>query len=163
MTRPIPFWPSFDPWARLTPVQVSSNVPLDPAGRRLVAFGGLIKLGAFTSFLSRSKQARRKGRSRAGGDRTTRGRPRVAFDQFTPEPNPWPESTEFASPTPRMAPIRVCELDAGIAISHVPRFQAIAENSRAITMASPLDESTETSSSTGKRLTIPNATAVPPR
>ena len=40
-----------------------------------------------------------------------------ALLQFTPDPNPLPAMAELAIPTPRIAPIKVWELDAGISIS----------------------------------------------
>jgi len=40
MIRPMPFWPSFDPWAKLTPVQVRSR------RARIQNGGGSVPTGA---------------------------------------------------------------------------------------------------------------------
>src|SRR5579862_404299 len=84
----------------------------------------------------------------------------VALAQLMPSPNvPAPEIHEFASPTPMIAPIRVWELDAGKPRYHVPRFQIIAENSRAKTIANPAPEPTLSTNSTGRSANTPKATA----
>src|SRR6516164_7732214 len=60
------------------------------------------------------------------------------FPQFTPSPNTWPgEMSEFASPTPMIDPIKLCELDAGSPRYQVPAFQMIAEINKAKTIAKP--------------------------
>ena len=56
-----------------------------------------------------------------------------AFVQFTALPSA-PGSSEYAIPTPRIDPIRVCELDAGIPKYQVSKFHDIAEMSSAMTM-----------------------------
>ena len=43
MIRPMPFWPSFEPCAKLTPVQVSTSSRADPERRRRRAFGRAIE------------------------------------------------------------------------------------------------------------------------
>ena len=43
----------------------------------------------------------------------------------------------FVKPIPMIAPISVCELDAGIPKYHVPKFQIMAANSNEKTMARP--------------------------
>ena len=63
--------------------------------------------------------------------------------------------TEFAIPTPRMDPMSVCELEAGSPRYHVPRFQMIAERSKAKTMAKPEAEPTLSTNSTGSNATMP--------
>ena len=40
MMRPMPFWPSFEPWKKLTPVQVSISKP------RIQNGGGALPSGA---------------------------------------------------------------------------------------------------------------------
>src|SRR6202035_2078737 len=83
-----------------------------------------------------------------------------ALAQLIPSPNSWaPESHEFANPTPIIAPIRVCELDAGSPKYQVPRFQMMAEINSAKTMANPAPEPTCRISSTGSSDTMPKATA----
>ncbi len=58
--------------------------------------------------------------------------------QLTPSPKVCPlASTEFASPTPTIEPISVCELEAGSPKYHVPTFQMIAEIRSANTIANP--------------------------
>jgi hypothetical protein len=65
----------------------------------------------------------------------------------------------FGNPTPRIDPIKVCELDAGRPRYHVPKFQSVAEMSKANTMANPAPEPTFRTSSTGSSATTANATA----
>ncbi len=62
-------------------------------------------------------------------------------------------------PTPRIEPIRVCELEAGMPRNQVPRFQRIAAISMAKTMAKPAPVPTFMISSTGNNAMIPYATA----
>src|ERR1700722_5099634 len=84
----------------------------------------------------------------------------LAFAQLIPSPNvPAPESHELANPTPKMAPTSECELEAGSPRYQVPRFQMIAEISRAKTIAKPAPEPTLSTSSTGSSASTPNATA----
>ncbi len=71
--------------------------------------------------------------------------------------------TALVIPMPRIAPINVCELDAGKLRYQVPRFQTIAAVKRARTIAMPVPDPIETRSSTGRRCTMLKATAVPPR
>ena len=87
----------------------------------------------------------------------------VTLPQLTPSPNLWPGSIEFATPTPMIAPISVCELDAGKPRYQVPRFHRIADRSSASTIARPAPTPLETSSSTGKSCMMPMATAMPPK
>ena len=82
----------------------------------------------------------------------------------------WPQSTPLvaaplaamswlAMPTPRIDPMRVCELDEGNPNHHVPRFHTMAAASSANTMAKPAPLPTCRMSSTGKSETMPKATA----
>ena len=87
----------------------------------------------------------------------------LTFDQFTPVPKTWPGIIEFARPTPTMAPMSVCELEAGRPKYQVPRFQAIAATSSASTMARPAPLPLDARSSTGSSLMMLIATAMPPR
>ncbi|MNH43662.1 hypothetical protein D3C79_1056250 [compost metagenome] len=57
----------------------------------------------------------------------------------------------LARPTPRIEPIRVCELEAGMPKYQVPRFQVMAAASSEKTMARPCPVFTLISSSTGSR------------
>ncbi|MNR66841.1 hypothetical protein D3C85_1905510 [compost metagenome] len=57
----------------------------------------------------------------------------------------------LARPTPRIEPISVCELDAGIPKYQVPRFQVMAAANREKTIARPWPVFTLIRSSTGSR------------
>jgi hypothetical protein len=74
-----------------------------------------------------------------------------AFAQLTPELSGRPCKRAFDRPIPRIAPINVCELEAGSARYHVPRFQRMAALKRARTIAMPVPEPIDTRSSTGRR------------
>ncbi|MCY1301482.1 hypothetical protein D9M68_988000 [compost metagenome] len=78
----------------------------------------------------------------------------MALPQFTPSPSGTLVSSALARPTPRIEPIRVWELDAGMPKYQVPRFQAMAAVSRLNTMARPWPVLTLISSSTGSRWTM---------
>ena len=66
-----------------------------------------------------------------GGDTSNDVKTLRTWSQFTPWLTPCPDRSALASPTPTIAPINVCELEAGNPRYHVPRFQQIAETSRA--------------------------------
>ena len=60
----------------------------------------------------------------------------MTLPQFTPSPKTCPGFiSELARPTPTMAPMSECDELAGSPMYHVPRFQMIAESSRAKTIA----------------------------
>ncbi|MNO68407.1 hypothetical protein D3C76_592360 [compost metagenome] len=61
----------------------------------------------------------------------------IAFCQFTPSANGISLIRALARPTPRIEPISVWELEAGIPKYQVPRFQVMAAASNENTMASP--------------------------
>src|SRR6202046_778246 len=82
-----------------------------------------------------------------------------ALAQLIPSPKVPALSHELARPTPMIAPISVCELDAGRPRYHVPRFQMMAESSSAKTMANPAPEPTFSTSSTGRSASTPKAIA----
>ena len=65
-------------------------------------------------------------------------------------------------PMPRMAPIRVCELETGNPSHQVERFQAMPDARRARTMMIADFEVALMSRSTGRRWTMLKAIAVPP-
>ena len=96
------------------------------------------------------------------GDSSSASPTSPAFAQFTPAPNSCPGSIELARPTPRIAPISVCELDDGRPRYQVPRFHTIAATSSASSIASPAPVPLATSSSSGSRLMMLIATAIPP-
>src|SRR5260370_8512447 len=82
------------------------------------------------------------------------------FPQLTPSPNVWPDDIrELASPTPRIEPIRVWELEAGKPRNQVPRFQIMDDTRRANTIAKPPPVPTLSTSSTGSSATTPKAPA----
>src|SRR5215831_13421763 len=68
----------------------------------------------------------------------------------------------FASPTPRIDPISVCELDTGRPYHQVPRFQIIPANKSESTITIDRTDELSINRSTGSKLTIAKATAVPP-
>ena len=65
-------------------------------------------------------------------------------------------------PMPRMAPIRVCELETGSPSHQVDRFQAMPDARSASTMMIADFDVASMSRSTGRRRTMLNAIAVPP-
>ena len=93
-------------------------------------------------------------RKPATGDTTSEAPMSIALPQFTPSASGRSVISAFARPTPRIEPISVCELEAGMPKYQVPRFQAMAAASMANTMASPRPVSTLISSSTGSRWTM---------
>src|SRR6202000_1959058 len=124
MINPMPFCPSFDPCAKLTPVQVSSS------RQRIQNGGGSVPVGASYSlrFLSTALESHS---SKAAQTKPTRGDSSsdlpilVACSQSTPLVPERPAINWFAIPTPMIDPISVCELDAGSPSHQVPRFQII--------------------------------------
>src|SRR5580704_10211378 len=93
------------------------------------------------------------------GDSSNASPTSFAFDQSTPEVPLRPWSNAFATPTPMIEPISVCELDAGSPKAQVPRFQMIAAIRSAKTIAKPALLPTCRISSTGRSEMIPKATA----
>lgn len=79
----------------------------------------------------------------------------VAFVQSTPDVLERPCMSEFATPTPTIEPIRVCEDEAGRPKYQVPSFQIMAAISRAKTMAKPAPDPTCRINSTGSKLAMP--------
>ena len=61
----------------------------------------------------------------------------MAFCQFTPVLRGMSAIRALARPTPRIEPIRVCELEAGMPKYQVPRFQAMAALSMENTITRP--------------------------
>ena len=84
MIRPIPFWPSFEPCARLTPEQVSSRVARIQGGGGWSPAGGLVELGVADRRLEDAAAGRRTGRSRSAARSGARGPTSPALAQFTP-------------------------------------------------------------------------------
>ena len=68
----------------------------------------------------------------------------------------------ITSETPSIEPMRVCELDAGSPIYHVPKFQMIAAIKSDRTTQIPKDIEEFAIFSSGRSFIIPMATPVPP-
>src|SRR5262249_47028285 len=68
----------------------------------------------------------------------------------------------LAKPTPRIEPISVCELETGRPRHQVARFQITPDNKSEITMTMARLDALSIKRSTGSRLTMLKATAVPP-
>ncbi|MNN75487.1 hypothetical protein D3C81_1917930 [compost metagenome] len=71
------------------------------------------------------------------GETTSEAAMSIAFCQLTPSPSGMSLIRALARPTPRIEPIRVCELEAGMPKYQVPRFQVMAAASKENTMARP--------------------------
>lgn len=159
MISPMPFWPSLEPCTKLTPMADRTSTRRFQKGGCFLASMARRCSGVLCIFDSGSQ---RLSSSRmppatmnpATGE-TTSDRPiSIALPQFTPSASEMSVSKALAMPTPRIEPIRVCELEAGMPKYQVPRFQAMAADSMAKTMARPRPVSTLISSSTGSRCTM---------
>src|SRR6185436_14446250 len=159
MIRPIPFWPSFEPCAKLTPVQVRINSACTGNGGGVSPLGASYNSGRRIVNFARSRRPPAQQNPMIGEmskDRPTSS----AFTQFTPSPNMLlGVIAALARPTPRIEPIRVWELEAGKPRYQVPRFQIMEDSRRANTMAKPAPLPTLSTSSTGSSATTPKATA----
>src|ERR1043166_683150 len=155
----MPFCASFDPCPKLTAVHVStSNSRIHNGGSLWLSGARYRSSRGISTFAVKSKTA--APAKPMIGDTRREIPTSEAFDQFTPSPNRCPEDKmAFANPTPRIDPIKVCELDAGRPRYHVPKFQSVAEMSKANTMAKPAPDPTFRTSSTGRSATTANATA----
>src|SRR5215471_11029068 len=159
ITRPIPFWPSLEPWAKLTPVQVRVRTPRIHRGGGESDFGEVYSSGWRMIRLAMSSNRAAPTKPRMG-EMSRESPTSAALFQLTPSPKDLPGvRRELASPTPMIDPMSVCELDAGSPKYQVPRFQIMDESSRANTMANPAAVPTLRTSSTGRSETTPNATA----
>src|SRR5271167_1154886 len=158
MISPMPFCPSFEPWKKLTPVQVSTNRLRIQNGGGSVPFGAsysrLSLMSAFMTMNSNDASANPKI-----GDSSNDFPIFSACAQSTPLVPLFGLISWFAIPTPMIDPIKLCELDAGIPSHQVPRFHRIAAISSANTIANPADPPTCKINSTGNSDTMPNATA----
>src|SRR5580704_19269288 len=132
----MPFCPSFDPCAKLTPVQVSTSSERIQNGGGSAPSGALYSaLLGMTAFINISKSA--APRNPTKGESTSAFPMLVAWPQSTPLVPDFADMSWLAIPTPMIEPIRVCELEAGNPKYHVPRFQMIAATSNANTIAKP--------------------------
>src|SRR5262245_34674856 len=106
MMSPIPFCPSFDPWAKLTPVHVSTRMERIHKGGASLDSGAVYSLGERTiTFKTRSKIAEHTKPTM--GETIKELKTSVVLAQFTPSPKTWPDTTELANPTPMIDPIKV--------------------------------------------------------
>src|SRR6202522_1761962 len=160
MIRPMPFWPSLEPWKKLTSVQVRIRMP------RIHHGGGWSPLGSpnnagvtFANTALRMMSRMAASAKPNSGDSSSALPMPAACDQSTPEVPLRPRSRALVMPTPMIDPIRVCELDAGSPKYQVPTFQMMDAISRANTMAKPAPLPTCKINSTGNSDTMPKATA----
>jgi hypothetical protein len=158
MINPIPFCPSFEPWKKLTPVQVRMSIPRIHHGGGSVPAGASYSCLSFTNALSARKSVAASAKPNTGESRSER--PILpACAQSTPLVPERAVMIWFAMPTPMIEPIKVCELEAGRPNHQVPRFHRIAATNNAKTIANPAPEPTCKINSTGSSETMPNATA----
>src|SRR5271166_2729936 len=158
MIRPMPFCPSLEPCAKLTPVQVSTSRQRIQNGGGASPTGALYSRGswinAFDSCSSNAATA-----NPMIGEKISDLPIFSAWSQPTPLVAVRAFINWLAMPTPMIEPISVCELEAGSPIHHVPRFQMIAAISKAKTIAKPAEEPTCRINSTGSSETMLKATA----
>src|SRR5262249_19545012 len=155
-----PFWPSFEPCAKLTPPQVDSSTARIHFGGLSPCTGGRYSAGFRIVFFATSNNTAAATNPMIGeinSDNPTS----KAFVQLIPDRS-CRVIMLFAKPTPRIDPMSVCELDTGNPYHHVPRFQIIAANNNDSTITIDRTDELSVNKSTGSKLTIANATAVPP-
>ena len=112
MIKPMPFWPSFEPWKKLTPVQVRISKP------RIQNGGGSVPSGASYNFLSLTTAFKTMNSVAAianpkTGESSSDLPMLPACAQSTPLVPDRAFINWLAIPTPMIDPIKVCELDAG--------------------------------------------------
>ncbi|MCY1353850.1 hypothetical protein D9M69_402040 [compost metagenome] len=159
MIRPIPFWPSLEPCTKLTAMAERTSTRRFQNGGCFLPLISLRFSGVTCIFDCGSHHFRPISSSAATANpaigETTREMPMsMAFCQLTPSAREISVISALPMPTPRIAPIRVCELDAGMPKYQVPRFQAMAAASSEKTIARPWPVLTLISSSTGSRWTM---------
>ena len=154
--KPIPFCPSLEPCAKLTPVQVAINK------LRTKKEGGLLPSGASNNCgLRRFITTFKAIKAIAASPKPIKGEKNSALATL----KIWSTSIPltpcevlknwFINPTPIIEPIMVCELEAGIPKNHVPKFQIMAAIKSANTIANPAPLLTCKISSTGKSAMMP--------
>src|SRR5262245_12291056 len=119
MISPIPFWPSFDPCAKLTPVQVRMRIARIQSGGGASPAGGAYnsRRGISTrAILSSSAPTMNPTSGEMSSDLPTL----AACSQSTPLVADPVLTSWFASPTPMIDPINVWELDDGKPKYQVP-------------------------------------------
>src|SRR5450432_2302580 len=158
MMSPMPFCPSLEPCAKLTPVHVSISSDRIHSGGALSFSGARYRSSRLIKAFDNKRRSAEQVKPTMG--EISRDMPTSdALAQFTPSPNTCPAPIiELARPTPIMAPMSVWELEAGSPKYQVPTFQMMAEISSANTMANPAADPTLITSSTGSSAITPNAT-----
>src|ERR1700678_1257583 len=158
MMSPMPFCPSFEPWKKLTPVQVSTSRHRIQNGGGASPLGASKSRGSLITNLSKSNKTAERTKPTTGEMRSDR-KTLPTCDQSTPEVPFEPCINWLATPTPMIDPMRACELEAGNPYHHVLKFQRMADTRRANTMAKPAPDPTFKINSTGSSETTANATA----
>src|SRR3984957_20612557 len=160
MIRPMPFWPSLEPWKKLTSVQVRIRMPRIHHGGGWSPFGSANNAGVACcrALLSANSSSAASAKPNSG-DSNSALPILAACDQSTPEVPSRPRNSALVMPTPMIDPISVCELEAGSPKYQVPTFQMMAAINSANTMANPAPEPTCRINSTGSSDTMPKATA----
>src|SRR4051794_11339795 len=109
----MPFCPSLEPCAKLTPEQVATSRPrIQPGGRPLLP----------GDWFKREKAGKRRSRKSKNALSANPKTGEISSDsitpskvlKFTPAQGPRPLRTPFIIPTPSSEPIKACELEAGI-------------------------------------------------
>src|ERR1700730_16543051 len=136
MMSPMPFCPSFEPWKKLTPVQVSTSKQQMQNGGGASPLGASKSRGSLIANLSTSNNTAARTNPTTGEISSAR-KTLPTCDQSTPEVPVDPCINWLATPTPMIEPMRVCELEAGRPYHQGLRFQRMAETSRGNTMANP--------------------------
>src|SRR5580658_436740 len=152
MISPMPFCPSFDPWKKLTPVQVKIRSPRIGHGGGASVLGASYSAGYLISHLL-SRNSNAASENPTTGEMSSTLNTLAAWSQSTPDVPVCTFINWFDRPTPIIDPTMVCELEAGSPSHQVPRFQRIAAISSAKTMAKPAPELTCKMSSTGSSVT----------
>src|SRR5579863_4698488 len=159
MMRPMPFCPSFEPWAKLTPVQVRISRPRIHQGGGVWPSGALYSEGILMKNLQRSSSDAARMKPTAGENSSDLMTPTACIQSTPLVPSPERAKTWFMMPTPMIEPTMACELEFGMPNHQVPRFQMIAAINSAKTMATPAPLPTCRISSTGSSEMMPKATA----
>src|SRR5262252_7558322 len=157
MIRPMPFCPSFEPCAKLTPVQVSSKRPRIQNGGGRVPTGASNRCLLFTTERSVISSKAATAQPIMGDSSSDLPMFEACF-QSTPLVAVFTAMNWLARPTPMTEPINVCELDDGSPKYQVPRFHRIAAVNSANTIAKPALLPTCRINSTGSSEVMPNAT-----
>lgn len=164
IARPTHFWPSLDPWAKLTKALAVMSVDLIHVfGYLFQNIPGCLKKSLFFIYrwsmcidpkASTNPINGEKRRDSKVSTTLCQGRMTVLSERF------------ITRDTQRIEPISVWELDAGIPMYHVPKFQIIAamrsESTAHIPKAIPWLEDSYAILSSGRSFMMPIATPVPP-